>query len=158
MAPKIINLADEYSYLEGFHPEGLWAWGARPLEVRFEVEAVDVDYEREPTVEQLEELRFHLDNQESISSSVLNAFIKEYPRLINFDGDARDQLPDIVATIEEMSALLEFNYIQITSRSGTCGRLLVGFAFESELDPEHGLGCIYDGTSVKNIGGEDQAW
>ncbi len=158
MAPTIINLADEYSYLEGFHPEGLRAWGVRPLEVRFEIKAEDVDYDREPTVEQLEELRFHIENQENVRALILRVFIEEYPRLINFNGGFRDELPDFVTTIEEMSALLEFKYIQITSRAGTAGRLMVGFAFESRLDPEHGMGCIFDGSSVGELGGEDQAW
>lgn len=158
MTPTIINLADEYSYLEGFHPDGLVAWSVRPLEVRFEVTAKDVDYDREPAEGQLETLRFHLSNQEAVRISILRAFIDEYPRLINFTGGYRDELPDSVETVEEMAALLEFNYIQITSRPGTSGRLLVGFAFESRLDPEHGLGCLVDGTSVSHLGGESAAW
>lgn len=158
MIPTIINLADEYSYLEGFHPDGLVAWSVRPLEVRFEVTAEDVDYDREPTEEQLETLRFHLDNQEAVRVTILRAFIDKYPTLINFTGGYRDELPDSVETVEEMAALLEFNYIQITNRLGARGRLLVGFAFESRLDPEHGFGCLVNGTSVTELGGEPEAW
>ncbi len=158
MTPTIINLEDEYSHLEGFHPDGLAAWGVRPLEVRFEVAAEDVDYDREPSSEQLETLQFHLDNQADVRASILSAFIRTYPELIDFDGGDRDKLPDTVGTIEEMSSLLEFTYIQITSRLGSGGLFLVGFAFESKLDPEHGLGCLVAGAEVERLGGEDAAW
>ena len=158
MAPAIANLTDEYTHLEGIYPDGLWAWGVRPLEVRFGIVAEDVDYDREPTSEQLEELQFHIEHQVDVREVILRAFMTEYPKMINFTGGYRDELPDVVDTIEEVAALLEFQYVQITDRKGISGRLLVGFAFESRIDPEHGHGCMLDGLSIKDIGGEEDAW
>lgn len=158
MALTIADLTDEYSHLEGMCHDGLLAWGVRPLEVRFGVEAEDVEYDREPTEEQLEELKFHIEHQVEVREAILRAFIAQYPTMINFTGGYRDELPDVIETTEEMAALLEFQYIQITDRKGCSGRLLVGFAFESRIDPEHGHGCMLDGLSVQDVGGEEDAW
>ncbi|MEP4076209.1 DUF6985 domain-containing protein [Haloferula sp.] len=158
MQPELVELSAEYSHWFAEYSPGLESWGVRPLDVRLQVEDGEIDRKRHPAAEQYEVLQQQLTQHLEVKKAILSALEGIYPKLIAFDGGDRHLLPDTLDSAADLERFLDFQYVLITERSGDSGRPMAGYAFDSIINPEHGIGLLLDGLQVVAIGGEEDAW
>jgi len=100
-----------------------------------------------------------IENEASISKSLLLSLLEEYPSLQEPYGysvqEKAELMPD-VSTIEDFRALIGLHTVHIHPVL-KAGIPYAGFEFGCTWDDEHGLGVLMHGTRTVEIGGADTA-
>jgi hypothetical protein len=103
-----------------------------------------------PSLEQIRSFQHFLDNQMTISESVLKAIFAEYPAFQDFFGED-DLLMPRIHQPEDLKKLIGLSTIHVLSipKDGFTG---IGFEFGCSWDQEHGLGVLAHKGNVLVVG------
>jgi hypothetical protein len=100
-----------------------------------------------------------VDNEASISESLILTLLREYPSLqeqYGYSGDEKaERMPD-VRTVEDFRALIGLHSVNVHPVEKD-GVPYAGFEFGCTWDDEHGLGILMHGARTVEIGGADAA-
>jgi hypothetical protein len=112
------------------------------------------------TADELELVRWLIENEAGVSEAVKTAVFREYPRLVAEYGYTADEgavLMPAIAGPNDLGALIGLYAVNVHQiRNGKVPYL--GFELGCTWDDEHGLGVLTHGTRVIEVGGADTAF
>lgn len=109
--------------------------------------------------EEIETVKWFIENEQSIATSLLAALKSEYPKFKESYGYDEEELAEYMPVAEnedDFKKLMGLSSVNIHPLEKD-GVPYVGFEFGCSWDPEHGLGILMHGTRVVEIGGADTA-
>lgn len=121
--------------------------------VKVSIKGKKVDNEKVITIEQLNALKFLVDNSDVIRDALLTGLIKELPELKEI---YEDLIPEI-SKIEDFKNHIGLGNLHVMD-SDRDQIAYIGFEFGCDWDEEHGVGIIMHKDRVVEIGQADTAF
>jgi hypothetical protein len=111
-----------------------------------------------PTESEKSLVHWVIENEASISGTLIVSLLKEYPDLqaqYGYSGEEKELMPD-VSTADDFRNLIGLHSVNVHPLQKD-GIPYVGFEFGCTWDDEHGLGILMHGNRTVEIGGADTA-
>jgi len=149
---------DDYFWVTEVNLDTWRVFGESSIELTFAPEGRDESPLKE---EEIELVRWVIENEKPILDSLIDALLKEYPKIKEeysgwMDEEEVVELLPEVETKEDLKKLISspsINVHQILNKSAP----FIGIQFNCSWDDEHALGILMYGSKVLEIGGADTA-